>query len=220
MRRPPLHVVTAMLLLAATVVTAVPAGAQERSRVLRRAFDPSVTPLFGIATFGARTVDLQSERAFEFANSVAFGVQLDRPLTRRTALMGTATLAPFTRVAGVVGGSVAELEKALVAGMDVGIAARLKPAAPLFAYLGGGGVLSTRRAAAETDGTGFDPRASAGLGIDVMRFERTGFRFMYIAHLVFPGTPDATRWEAKSSVFDRTIVVGGRYTLGSGRDEP
>lgn len=216
MRRPSFHVVAAMLMLAAT---AAPADAQ-RSRVLRRAFEPAVTPLFGLTGFGERTTDLQDNTRFDFANGMAVGVQVDRPLSRRTALMGTVVLSPLTRVNATRGDQVGDLDKTLAAGLDLGIAARLKPAAPLFVYAGGGGVVSTKRAAGDTEGTGFDPRVTGGIGIDIMRSERTGFRFLYLAHMTFPGTPDAARWEAKSSAFDQTIVIGGRYTLGWNRNEP
>lgn len=223
MRRPIPQALATLLLAALSLgagLAATPARADAQGpRIVRRAFEPAVTLLFGAAGFGERTVDLADDARFEFANSIAVGVQLDQPLSRRTALLGTVMLAPLTRVDAERGIEVRELDRTLAVGLDVGIAARLKPVAPLFVYAGGGGLLTTKRAAAETDGTGFDPRVTGGIGFDVMRLERTGFRFMYLAHVTFPGTPDDARWEAKSSTFDQTIVIGGRYTLGWGRNE-
>ena len=217
MRRPLSHALAAALLLAATAATATPAAAQ-RSRIVRRAFDPSVTVLLGTSIFGERTTALEGGASFDYNNGLVLGVQFDRPLTRRTALMGTVTVAPLSRVAATVQEAVGELDRTLIAGLDLGFAARIKPAAPLFAYVGGGGVLATKRAAGDTDGTAFDPRVTGGLGVDLLRSERTGLRIMYLAHVVFPSTPDAATWEAKSTTLDHTIVLGGRVTLGWGRE--
>lgn len=210
MRRPLLSVLAVLLLLAA----AVPAGAQ-RPRVFRRAFEPAVTTFFGATGHGDRTEDLLDGAAFDYNNGLAIGVQLDRPLTRRTALLGTVSFTPLSRVIFTRETFTGRLDRAMVAGLDAGFAGRLKPAAPLFAYVGGGATLATRRAARETDGFSVEPRASAGLGLDLVRFDKAGVRVMYLAHYVIPGTPDESRWVAKSSAFDWTAFVGGRYTLGN-----
>lgn len=217
MRRP-LSPRRAALLLAAGAVAvgAARAGAQS-SLASSRAFAPAVTPFIGVSDFGARTrgdyVD-GADAEFDYNNGLALGVQVDRPLTRRTAFIGTLSVTPLSRVTAEVSTGIGELDRTVVAGIDLGFAGRLKPAAPLFAYLGGGGVFATKRAAGETDGTSFEPRASAGLGLDLMRRERAGFRVMWIAHLAFPGTPDEARWVAESSTVDHTIILGGRFTLG------
>lgn len=205
-----------MLLL---VAAAAPAHAQ-RDRVIRQAFAPAITPFFGVTGFGVRTTDASDGADFDYANGMAVGVQLDRPLTRRTGLLGTVSISPLTRVVGTLGPAVIDFERTLVGGLDLGLAGRLKPGAPLFVYLGGGATLATRRAARESDGFGADPRVTAGLGIDLMRLERTGFRLLYMAHWVKPGTPDESRWVAKSTAFDQTFAIGGRLTLGGGRATP
>ena len=205
-----------MLLL---VAAAAPARAQ-RERVIRQAFAPAITPFFGVTGFGVRTTDVSDDARFDYANGMAVGVQFDRPLTRRTGLLATVAITPLTRVIGTREPDVRDFDRTVVAGLDLGIAGRLKPSAPLFVYLGGGGTLATKRAVREPDGFGADPRATAGIGIDVMRLERTGFRLLYLAHWVKPTTPDASRWVAKSTAFDQTVAIGGRLMLGGGRTEP
>jgi hypothetical protein len=209
MRRPLLQAGAAMLLLA---VAATPARAQ---RAIRRAFAPAITPFFGATGFGVRTTEVAGDADFDFANSFAIGVQLDHPLTRRTGVIATAALTPLTRVIATQGQAIADLDRTVVAGLDVGLAGRLKPGAPLFVYAGGGATLSSRTPAFEPGGFGASPRGTLGFGIDFMRLERTGFRFIYMAHWVKPSSPDESRWTAKSSAFDQTIAVGGRLMLGA-----
>jgi hypothetical protein len=199
------------------VVAATPARAQ---RVVRQAFAPAITPFFGATGFGARTTDLASDARYDYANGFAIGVQLDRPLTRRTGILATIALTPLTRVVGTQEPAIIDLDRTLVAGLDVGLAGRLKPGAPLFVYAGGGATLATRSAALEPGGFDADPRGTVGFGIDLMRLERTGFRFLYLAHWVKPSTPDESRWLARSSAFDQTIAIGGRLMLGSGGTTP
>lgn len=218
MRRPLLPRRAALLLAAGAVtVGAARAGAQS-SLASSRAFQPAITPFIGVSGFGVRTrgdfVD-GADAEFDYNNGIALGVQVDRPLTRRTAFVGTLSVTPLSRVNAEFSTGISELERTLVAGVDLGFAGRLKPAAPLFAYLGGGGVFATRRAAGEMDGSSFEPRASAGLGLDLLRRERAGVRIMWIAHLVFPGTPDESRWVAESSTLDHTLILGGRWTVGA-----
>jgi hypothetical protein len=204
-------VLAVLLLLAAA---AVPAGAQ-RARILRRAFEPAVTTFLGATGHGDRTEDLLDGAMLDYNNGLALGVQLDRPLTRRTALLGTVSLTPLSRVMFTGNGFTGKLDRAQLFGADAGVAARLKPSAPLFAYVGGGAMMATKRAARDTEGFSVEPRASAGLGLDVARLDKAGVRVMYIAHYVVPGTPDETRWSARSSAFDWTAFIGGRYTLGN-----
>jgi hypothetical protein len=198
-----------MLLLAAA---ATPACAQ---RAIRRAFTPAITPFIGASGFGVRTTDPDGTAEFDYANGIVIGVQVDRPLTRRTALLATAALTPLSHVVGTQRAAVIDLERTLVAGLDLGFAGRLKPGAPLFVYAGGGATLATKTAVQEPGGFVANPRGTLGFGIDLMRHERTGFRFIYLAHWVKPSTPDAARWVAKSTAFDQTIAIGGRLTLGT-----
>lgn len=216
MRRPLLSVLAVLLPI---VAAAAPAAAQQStasSRVFRRAFEPAVTPFLAATGFGDRTTDPVSNATYDYNNGLALGVQLDRPLTRRTALLVTGSVTPLSRVIVSRPDFEGKLDRALVGGVDLGFAARLKPAAPLFVYVGGGATMASRRAAGETDGFAVEPRVSGGLGIDLMRFERTGVRLMYIGHYVIPGTPDEARFPAESSTFDQTIILGGRYMLGAG----
>ena len=202
-----------LLLLAA----ATPARAQ---RVIRQAFSPAITPFFGITGFGERTTATTDGARYDYANGIGIGVQLDRPLSRRTGLLATVAISPLTRVVGTLEPAVADFDRAVVAGLDLGVAGRLKPSAPLFVYLGGGATLATKRAAREPDGFGADPRGTVGVGIDLMRLERTGFRLIYMAHWVKPSTPDASRWVATSTAFDQTIAIGGRLMLGAAGTTP
>jgi hypothetical protein len=211
MRRPLLQALPATLLLLAV---AAPASAQ-RERVIRQAFAPAITPFLGAAGFGVRTVAVSDGAGFDYNNGLTLGVQLDRPLTRRTGLVGTVAVTPLSRVVGTRDVTSADLDRTVVAGLDLGIAGRLKPAAPLFVYVGGGALLATKRAAGDTEGFGAEPRLSAGVGIDLMRFDRAGFRLLYLAHWAKPSTPDDARWTAKSTAFDQTMAVGGRYMLGN-----
>jgi hypothetical protein len=205
-----------MLLLAAA---ATPARAQ-RDRVIRQAFAPAITPFFGASGFGVRTTGVVDGARYDYGNGVDVGVQLDHPLTRRTGLLATVDVTPLTRVVGTREPDVAELDRTMVAGLDLGIAGRIKPSAPLFVYVGGGATMATRRANGEPADFVAEPRATAGIGIDFMRFERTGFRLLYLAHFVKPSSPDASRWTAKSSAFDQTFAIGGRMMLGGGGQTP
>jgi hypothetical protein len=203
-----------MLLLAAA---AMPARAQ---RVIRQAFAPAITPFFGATGFGVRTTDPAGSAEYDYANGFGIGVQLDRPLTRRTGLLATVAVTPLTRVVGTQKPAIIDLDRTVVAGLDLGIGGRLKPNAPLFVYAGGGATLATKTAGLEPGGFGADPRGTLGLGIDLMRHERTGFRFLYMAHWVKPSSPDEAQWPAKSTAFDQTIAIGGRLTLGAAGTTP
>ena len=216
MRRPLSQGFAALLFLAAAATP----GFAQRDRAIRQAFTLAITPFVGATGFGERTTATLDGARYDYANGAAIGAQFDTPLTRRTGFLATVALTPITRVVGTLGPAVIDLDRALVAGVDLGFAGRLKPSAPLFVYLGGGATLATKRAAREPDGFGAEPRATAGFGIDLMRLERTGFRFLYMAHWVKPGTPDESRWVAKSTAFDQTFAIGGRLTLGGGRTTP
>ena len=206
-----------MLLL---VAVAAPAAAQRERVIIRQAFEPAITPFIGASGFGVRTVGVSDGAEFDYNNGFVLGVQVDRPLTRRTGLLVTATVTPLTRVVGTNKPTIAELAKTVVGGVDLGIAGRLKPGAPLFVYVGGGVSMASNEAVLEPQGFVADPRASVGIGIDVMRFERTGFRFLYLAHFVKPSTPDETQYTAQSSAFDQVFAIGGRMMLGKGRTTP
>jgi hypothetical protein len=205
-----------MLLLAAA---ATPARAQ-RDRVIRQAFAPAITPFFGASGFGVRTTRVLDGARFDYGNGVDFGVQVDHPLTRRTGLLATIDVTPLTRVIGTRKPTVADLDRTIVGGVDLGLAGRIKPGAPLFVYVGGGATMATKRATGDPAGFVAEPRATAGVGIDFMRFERTGFRLLYLAHFIKPSSPDASLWTAKSSAFDQTFAIGGRMMLGAGRSRP
>lgn len=220
MRRPPFSSLLAPLatMCAAAALVAAPAGAQS-SFALRRGFERAITPFIGATGFGARTTGVATQNGapgdFGYNNGLALGAQADLPLTRRTAVMATLAITPVSHVTLTYGtGGVASLDRTMLAGLDVGLAGRLKPGAPLFAYVGGGGLLATHRAAGEGAGAGVDPRASAGLGVDFGRHTRSGVRLMYLAHLAFPTTPDAAQFPARSSAFDFTVFLGGRFTFG------
>ena len=210
MRRPLSQAAAATLFLLAV---AAPADAQ-RDRVIRQAFAPSITPFIGATGFGVRTVGVSDDTHFDYANGLAIGLQADRPLTRRTGLQGTFMLSPLTRVVATNGPAVGDLDRTVVGAIDLGIAGRLKPGAPLFVFAGGGATMALKRAALEPDGFGADPHASVGVGLDFMRFERTGFRIMYLAHFVKPSSPDEAQWTAKSSAYDQVVAIGGRMMLG------
>lgn len=199
------------------VVVAAPAAAQS-DRVIHQAFAPSITPFVGATGFGTRTTQVSDGAKFDYNNGVAFGVQLDHPLTRRTGLIATASITPFTRVIGTRGSTVVDLDKAVVGGIDLEFAGRLKPNAPLFVYVGGGAVLATKQAVFAPDGFEADPRASVGVGLDFVRHEDFGVRFMYLAHWVKPSSPDESLWTAESSAFDQTFMLGARIRLGKEGD--
>jgi hypothetical protein len=194
------------------IAVASPASAQ-RDRI-RQAFAPAVTPFIGAMSFGMRSTEVADGAEFEYANGIALGVQLDRPLTRRTGLLVTLAATPLSRVVRRLDGVIVDLDRTLVGGLDLGLAGRLKPGAPLFVYVGGGAALATHGATRETSGFVAEPRGSVGLGIDLMRLEHTGVRLLYLAHFTKPASPDDARWSAKSSAFDQTFAIGGRIMLG------
>lgn len=198
----------------ATLLAAAPAGAQ---RVFSRAFEPAVTPFVGISDYGYRATT-GSARA-EYNNSLNIGIQGERPLSRRTALMGTLIVAPLTRVQARVGqDDLFEYDRALSVGGDVGIAARLKPAAPAFGYLGAGFHAATRGMDPEgDDGMVFEPRGTFGAGLDLARRARTGVRILWLGHYTVPAAPqDAEQLlRKKAGTFDWTLLLGFRHTLGA-----
>jgi hypothetical protein len=199
MRRPLLLGTTAILLF---VAVAAPASAQ-RDRI-RQAFAPAITPVIGAMGFGLRSTEVADGADFEYSNGIALGLQLDRPLTRRTGLLLTLAATPLSRVV--------RRQDDVIA--DLGIAGRLKPGAPLFVYVGGGAALATHGATREPSGFVAEPRGTVGLGVDLMRLEHTGVRLLYLAHFTKPASPEDARWSAKSSAFDQTFAIGGRVMLG------
>lgn len=212
MRRPALLLSVA----AATLLLAAPLGAQ---RTIRRAFEPAITPFVGASNFDTRVRD-SAGATFDYNNGIAFGVQLDHPLTRRAALIGTLALTPVTHVDQRVevdgGDATFEHGNAVVAGLDAGFAGRLKPSAALFGYVGGGLVLATRPPVADGSGMQVDPRATIGVGLDLARRASTGVRVMFLQHLTFPRTSEPG-YEAESVARDWTFVLGGRFTLGAAK---
>lgn len=209
-------------LAAAVLLAPVVAGAQ---RPVRRAFAPALTPFAGISAFGARTEGpAPGTAANDYTNSLVFGVQAERPLTRRTGLMGTLAVSPFTRVTAHTGSVIAEGPRARAIAVDGGIAGRFKPSAPVFGFVGAGGVMFSRPARIpdganpEAGGAIVEPRATAGVGLDFLRREQDGFRVMWLGHLAVPRVAGDDRYTSNSAAFDWTLVIGGRLSLG--RSDP
>ena len=195
------------------------ADAASAQRVIRQAFEPAVTPFLGATGFDLRVRSLESS-AFRFGydNGVVVGVQLERPWTRRTALMGSVSLAPLSHVVEDVADGGRDLERVAVLGVDAGVAGRLKPSAAIFGFAGGGAMLATRPPGNALSGVHVEPRLTLGVGLDAGRRSRTGVRFAYLAHYVFTHSPNAA-YSSEGNALDWTFVLGLRRTLGTGGAE-
>jgi hypothetical protein len=178
-----------------------------------RAFEPAIVPFVGFAGFGDRLDDAERSH-FQYNASLAIGAQLQHPLTRRTALLGTLALAPLSHVIeNRADHSVVSHQRVMLSTLDVGFAGRLKPAVPVFGYLGAGAVAATRPPEPDVDGVQVEPRVSVGAGVDLMRGSSGGLRVAYTAHFAVPRSPDPT-YGTLSHAYDWTLLVGGRITLG------
>lgn len=207
MRRPALLGVLAAIALCADTASA--------QRQLRRAFEPAVTPFIAGTGFGARVRSTTSTVAdYDYNNGVAIGALVERPWTRRTAVMGLVSATPLTHVTRTFNEAVSDRARVVVFGLDAGVAGRLKPSAAVFGYVGGGATVGTKPPSEDLSGLHAEPRATVGVGYDAMRRERTGFRVAYFGHYVFTRSPGADYATVGSSAMDWTLVLGGRYTFG------
>ena len=191
------------------------ADAASAQRQLRRAFEPAATYFIAGTGFGDRVhAAAATADQYDYNNGIAIGVQGERPWTRRTALMGTVAITPLSRVTRTFNETVGDRARIAIVGLDLGVAGRLKPSAPVFGYLGGGAVVATRPPSEDLSGLHGEPRVTLGVGYDALRRERAGFRVAYFAHHVFTRAPNSD-YVAEGGSRDWTLILGGRWTFGS-----
>ena len=196
--------------LAAVALGAPPAEAQGP----RRAFEPALTLSISAKQFGTRLDDATSE--FRYKSSAGLSVWTELPLTRRTGLLATANLTPFSkqRVEGGAADNVAVYGDVVTYGADVGLAARLKPSAPVFFFLGGGLVAASESAHPDDDGGAVEPQGTFAVGYDARRRGPWNLRAIYVGHLVIPADGNVPDASPASTAYDWSFQLGGRYTFG------
>jgi hypothetical protein len=202
----------------------LPAAAAAQLGGGRRAFEPALTPWLGAMLFGNRLEQAGTEARYR--SSVAVGVRVEYPLTRRLGVMVNAGLAPFSNQQTETGESDRALyADAVVYRADAGVSWRFKPAAPVFFYVGGGVVGANRYAIQTLDGAVTDPQGALGVGYDGTRRGRWNFRAVYVGYFVFPTSVTARATSgpqvvAKGLAYDWTIQLGGRYSIQGDREPP
>ena len=207
--------------LAAVVLGATVAEAQaERAR---RAFEPSLSLTLSPRLFGTRVESPTAD--FSYKSSVGLSLWGELPVTRRTGVAAALTVSPFSKQRSDGSASnVALYESVVLYGADVGLAARLKPAAPVFFFLGGGVVAASRSAAPLAEGSVVEPQGTFAVGYDALRRGPWNLRAVYTGHVVRPADPeldpDVTDVSAASTAYDWTFQLGGRYTFGLSRSAP
>lgn len=210
-----------LLLTALCAAVAVDAAAQIQTTP--RAFEPSISPWIGIASFGTR----QTANDFEasYRGSVTIGVRGELPLTRRVGLLGNVSLSPVAkqRYEGPV---TTELrDNVVIMRGDLALGWRFIPRAPVFFFAGGGIIRATRPAFPDFDQAVTEPRGLFGFGYDRPAQGRWNFRLTATGFVSKPAEPDPLAWDApgtppnvatKSTVFDWSVEIGARYRFNRG----
>jgi hypothetical protein len=192
------------------------ASAQERVAPPATSFAPSITTALGFAAFAPRYEEPATGREYGFGSSLALTAKADYPLSRRLGFSGELMVAPLAkqRIEDPVAGRTV-LEKMLVFGFHAGLAARLKPAAPVFFQVGGGMTMATKHALPDAEGSPIEPHAGLTIGYDGAPFGRTNIRVTYSARLAFAAlpddVPDEVSIEKKSMALDHVVQVGLRF---------
>jgi hypothetical protein len=209
MRESPLLPIVIVALAAAPL--GAPLGAQlDRPRV---AFEPALTPWIGVRNFGTRVVD-PIVGSYKLKGSLALGLRGDRPLTRRTGLLVDLSVAPLSGQEGAIrGGSTTFDADIIVLAADIGIGGRLKPAAPVFFYVGGGVLRASKYAIPRTPGAPVEPQGSFAVGYDGAQHGRWNFRAVYGGHFVRPADPGTADASGKSLAYDWDLQLGARYAF-------
>lgn len=205
--------VTTCSTLAAAVLAlalgAAPSGAQDPRT--RRAFEPAVAVTATATGFGTRFTGPDGDASYK--NSVGLGLWGQLPLTRRTGLLAVATLSPLTAQRAEVAGGVALYDDVISASADVGLGARLKPAVPVFFFVGGGLHAATHSAAIGVGERALEPQGAFAIGYDAVTRGRWGMRVAFVGHVVKPDDPGLPDVTPKSTAFDWTFHIGGRFSL-------
>lgn len=200
------HVLLALALLAAA------SRAHAQMERVTTAFAPSFTPWIGLAVHGTRVTGAGA--SFSYSNSAAAGVRADRPLTRRVGMMASVGIAPFGKQKAAGGDQTILGSSVFVISGDVGLAARLKPAVPVFFFVGGGASLASR--GTFSDAASFAPQGTVAIGYDAGRRDRASARVTWVGHLVFPPDPGVAGYTSKSAVFEWAIEIGMRIPIRRG----
>lgn len=199
-------------MLLAAMTTAAPA---QRSA---RAFEPALTPWFGIGSYGNR--QSTSTQSAAYRSSITVGVRGDLPLTNRLGLLGNVGLSPFAkqRTETTVGASLHE--RVTLYRADLALAFRFIPQAPVFFFAGGGVLGGSKPAMPDFDESVVEPRGLLGIGYDQPSSGRWNFRVAATGFFTSASEPDPLNWSAggtapdvtaKSGVFDWAIELGARY---------
>lgn len=176
------------------------------------AFAPGVTPWVGLIVYGARVTG--NNASFTYSTSAALGVRADWPLTRRVGVMASLGVAPFSKQKVEGGDAAMLLGSVLLVSGDVGLAARLKPAVPVFFFAGGGGSYASH--GTTTSDASFAPHGTIAVGYDAGRRDRPGPRLMWVGRFVIPPDPGVAGYSSKSMTFDWGIEIGVRIPARRG----
>ena len=201
-----------LLGVALAAAVALPASARAQEYRPQVAFDRAISVTGGLGGYGER---LSSSNAdFGYKSSLMLGAGLDLPLTRRTGLLAFASVGPLSaqQTRAKVGSTI--ISSSLVAySADVGFAARFKPSAPVFFFVGGGVSGATHYAAPLASGAPIEPEGAFAVGYDGVHRGPWGLRVLYAGHVVRPSAPADSSITAHRATYDWSLQVGGRFLL-------
>jgi hypothetical protein len=189
------------------------AAAQSAEPRVTQAFASALIWSAGPRFYGARQATRVDQ--IKFSTGPAFEARLQHPLSRRTGFMTGVQLAPQAKQErmGSDGTSLNPGAKAPLASLDAGLAARLKPGAPVYGYVGAGALVATKGPDPldSASGTHVEPQGTFGVGFDSHPGRRVGLRIVYAGFVSKPKSSSvADILETKTIAYDWTIMLGAR----------
>ena len=210
-------------LLLTIFCAAITADATAQIQTALPAFEPSISPWFGVTSFGTRQTNGDFDASYR--GSITIGMRGEIPLTQRVGLLGNVAISPAAkqRFEGPVATELRDNVTILRA--DLALGWRFIPRAPVF-FFGGGGILrATRPAYPDFNQSVTEPRGLFGFGYDRPASGRWNFRLTATGFVTKAAEPDPNTWQAagtppdvevKSAAFDWTVEVGARYRFNRG----
>ena len=199
------------ILLLASALAAVPAAAQTPR--VRRAFEPAISPWIGMRNFGDRAKSVSGART-SYGGSYAIGATLDLPMSRRTAFRADLHVAPSANQRLDETNGIVSYDDAIGTQLTAGVAAKLRPQAPVFFFLGGGVLAMSKKSVADAEGSTIEPVGNFGFGYDGARVGAWNVRALVQGNVVKPADPDSPGFAATGVAFDWVIGLGARRTFG------
>lgn len=199
------------ILLLASALAALPAAAQTPR--VRRAFEPAITPWFGMRTFGDRAKSV-SGATTKYGGSYAVGATVELPLSRRTAFTADLHVAPSAGQRLDAPTGIVSYDDALATSLTAGVAARLRPQAPIYFFVGGGLLSVSKKSVPDAEGSVLEPVGDFGFGYDGARVGRWNVRGIFRGAIVRPADPESPGFAATGGAFDWSVGLGARRSFG------